>query len=72
MSIKLHKLINEHESDLSFEHVTLMDQIVCTRRQINFDIFKNCNGKIGLNATANNLYPLSNMIGLINDTLDLV
>ena len=72
MSIKLHKLINEHENDLSFEHMTLMKTIVCTRRQINFEIFKNCNGKIGLNTTANKFYPLNNMIGLMNDTLDFI
>ena len=28
MSLKLHKLLNEHDNNLSFEHVTLMDQIV--------------------------------------------
>ena len=64
MSLKLHKLLNEHENELSFEHVMLMDQIVCTRRQINFQILQNSKSKIGLNTTANKLYPLSNLIDL--------
>ena len=57
MSLKLHKLLNEHDYDLTFEHVTLLDQIVCTRRQIKFQIYKNSKAKIGLNTTANKLFP---------------
>ena len=64
MSLKLHKLLNEHDNHLSFEHITLMDQIVCTSRQINFQTFRKCNTKIGLNTTASKLFPLNNMIGL--------
>ena len=64
MSLKLHKLINEHDNKLSFEHVTLMDQIVCTSRQINFQIVKIHNTRVGLNTTANKLFPLNNLIGL--------
>ena len=48
----------------SFEHVTIMDQIVCTGRQINFQIMRKFNTKIGLNTTANKLYPLNNQINL--------
>ena len=64
MSLKLHKLLNEHDNKLSFEHVTIMDQIVCTGRQINFQIMRKFNTKIGLNTTANKLYPLNNQINL--------
>ena len=28
IALKLHKLINEHDNVLSFEHVTVIDQIV--------------------------------------------
>ena len=52
MSLKLHKLLNEHDNNLSFEHVTLMDQIVCTSRQINFQILRNNKTKIGMNTAA--------------------
>ena len=69
MSLKLHKLMNEHNNHLSFEHVTIMDQIVGTSRQINFQTFKKFNTKIGLNTTANKLFPLNNMIRL--DSLNL-
>ena len=69
MSLKLHKLLNEHDDHLSFEHVTIMDQIVCTGGRINFQILKEFNTKIGLNTTANKHYPLNNMIGL--DRLNL-
>ena len=57
------------ETNLVFEHVTLMDQIVCTGRQLNFQILRKFNTKIGLNTTANKLYPLNNMISL--DRLNL-
>ena len=40
-----------------------MDQIVCTGRQTNFQIQRKFNTKIGLNTTANKLYPLNNLIG---------
>ena len=36
IAIKLHKILNDCTNVLSFEHVTVMDQIVCTRRQIKF------------------------------------
>ena len=65
MSLKLHKLLNVHENHLSFEHVTVMDQIVCTGgQQVNFQILRKFSTKIGLNTTANKLYPLSNLINL--------
>ena len=64
MSLKLHKLLNEHGNQLSFEHVTLMDQIVCTGRQLIFQILRKFITKIGLNTTENKLYPLNNMISL--------
>ena len=64
MALKLHKLLNEHDHQLSFEHVTMMDQIVCTSRQINFQILRKFNTKIALNTTANKFYPLNNLINL--------
>ena len=66
IALKLHKLINEHDNVLSFEHVTV---IVCTSRQLKFQILQNFRTKIGMNTTANKLYSLSNMIGL--DTMNL-
>ena len=69
IALKLHKLLNEHDNVLSFEHIILMDQIICTRRQLMFQIFKNNKSKIGMNTTANKLSHVSNQIGL--DMLNL-
>ena len=65
----MHKVLNEHDNVLSFEQVTVMDQIICTHRQLKFQIFKSNNNKIGMNTTANKLYHVSNLIGL--DMLNL-
>ena len=46
------------------QHVTLMEQIMCTSRQINFQIFKIHNTRVGLNTTENKLFLLNNLIGL--------
>ena len=69
MALKLHKLVNDHSNILSFEHVTEMDRIICTRGQIRFHIMRKFNTKIGMNTTANKLYHLNNLIGL--DLLNL-
>ena len=69
IALRLHKLVNDHSNVLSFEHVTVMDQIICTRRQIKFQILRKFNHKIGLNTTANKFYHLNNLISL--DSLNL-
>ena len=69
ISLKLHKLLNSDESNLSFEHLTVLDQMVCTGRQLNFQINRTNCTKIGMNTTANKLYHLSNLIRL--DQLNL-
>ena len=40
MSLKLHKLLNEADIECSLEHVRVLDQIICMRRQLVFKIFK--------------------------------
>ena len=65
ISPKLHKTVNEHENDLTFEHFTLMDQIVCTCRQLRFQVLKNCNLKIGMNTTTNKFYHVNNLVSLV-------
>jgi hypothetical protein len=64
MALRLHKLVNENLIGLTFEQITVMDQIICSRRQINFENHRNNTGKIGMNTTANKLYPLNHLIGL--------
>ena len=62
ISLKLHKLLNENGSGITFEQVTVMDQIVCTRRQLRVQILRNNRSKIGMNTTANKLYYVNNLI----------
>ena len=44
--------------------ITVIDQMILTSRQINFQILRNNRRKIGLNTTANKFYHISNQIGL--------
>ena len=64
MALKLHKLLNENTDDLNFEQITVLDQSVRTKRQVHFEVYRNCSSKIGINTTANKLYPLSKIISL--------
>ena len=63
-SLKLHKTVNENLEDLTFEQITVLHQMVCTSRQVNFQVCRTNCFKIGLNTTANKLYALNNQIGL--------
>ena len=47
-----------------FETITVLDQLVCTRWQIKFQIFKNHSSKIGMKTTANKFFHLNNQIGI--------
>ena len=62
--MSLHKLYNVDDWNLDFETISVIDQMILTRRQINFQILRNNNRKIGLNTTANKFYHISNLIGL--------
>ena len=53
LSLSLHKLYNVNSCLLDFETVTVIDQMILTSRQINFQILRNNTRKIGLNTTAN-------------------
>ena len=64
MSLNLFKIINNNDHELSFETVTVLNQIICTRRQLKFHILREFHTKIGLNTTANKLYHLNDLIGL--------
>ena len=60
----LHKLVNSLDFPNTFEHVTFLDQVVCTGRQLRFQILRNLKSKIGMNETANKLYYINNLISL--------
>ena len=63
-SLNLNKIFTSDEHELNFEVITVMDQIILTSRQINFQILRNNKRKIGLNTTSNKLYHVSNLIAL--------
>ena len=69
LSLSLHKLYSVNSCLLDFETVTVIDQMILTSSQINFQILRNNTRKIGLNTTANKFYHIKNMIGL--DRLNL-
>ena len=62
--LKLHKLLNEIYDNCSLEHVKILNELVCTRRQLMFEILRNNRFKIGMNTTSNKLYHVSKLIGL--------
>ena len=49
LAISLHKTFNEIDPHLKTETIRLFEQIICSRRQINFELFRNNVYKIGMN-----------------------
>ena len=66
LALNLHKILNFNEWELSFKIITVLEQLICTRRQDLFQTFRKSNYKIGFNTntTANKLFYLTNSIGL--------
>ena len=56
--------LNENLEDLTFEQISVLDEIICTSRQSNFQICRSNRFKIGMNTTANKFFSLSNLISL--------
>ena len=69
ISLRLYKVVNDTENQISTETIRALDQVICTRRQLNFEVIKNNNYKIGLNTTGNKFYHINKQIGL--DKLNL-
>ena len=65
VALKLHKLIQELNEKCTFEHVTILSNIICTSRQTTFEILKSNHSKIGLNTSANKLYHINKQISLL-------
>ena len=64
IALRAHKILSEMELGVSFEHVTVLNEIACTPRQLNFETFRNNKSKIGMNSTVNKLYHVSKLISL--------
>ena len=63
-ALLLHETVNHEDFPQTFEYVTVVDQTICTSRQLHFQTFRNNNNKIGMNTTANKFYHITNMVGL--------
>ena len=62
LSLTLYKSINENSSSPSTELIRLLDQVVVSRRQVMFELFRTNRSKIGMNAKENKLYHISKLI----------
>ena len=68
-AIELYKTVNQINFPNCFEHVTIINQTICTGRQLKFKTLRNNALKIGMNMTANKFYCISDQIGF--DLLNL-
>ena len=64
LAISLHNQMNFNDGELSLETISILDQIICLRRQSKFQIYRNNALKIGLNTTSNKLSHLNTLINL--------
>ena len=42
LALSLHKTLSNCEGELDFETITLLDQLVCTGRQVTFQLYRHC------------------------------
>ena len=63
-AINLHKTLSEMSNLCTTEHASILTNIVCTTRQINFEIIRNNKRKIGMNTISNKFYQISKLIRL--------
>ena len=68
-TILLYKTMNDMFTYCSSEHAKLLNNIVCTGRQLKFEIIKNNETRIGLNTLSNRFYYISKLVSL--DLLNL-
>ena len=65
IALKLHRILTDLNEKCTFEHVTVLTNMVCTSRQTAFEILKDNNSKIGVNTTVNKLYHINKQISLL-------
>ena len=63
-SIFLYKTLNNIHSYCRNEHASLLNNVVCTGRQLKFQVVRSNNTKIGMNMISNKFYHISKQIGL--------
>ena len=68
-AIHLYKVINDSFEECTTEHAHLLNNIICPRRQLKFEIFRSNRTKIGINSLSNRFHHLSKLLSL--DSLNL-
>ena len=63
-ALNLHRVINEIPELWTTEHAALTLNIICTRRQCMFEIFKSNRNKIGMNTISNKFFHISKLTSL--------
>ena len=63
-ALHLHKTLSGISELCSTEHATILTNIVCTTRQLKFEIIRNNKNKIGMNTVSNKFYQISKLISL--------
>ena len=64
LSLRLHKVFNEYDPNPKTESIRLFEQMIYSRRQITFEIYRNNATRIGMNTMPNKFYHISKLIGL--------
>ena len=65
-ALNLHKKLNEIYVSCTTEHASLISNLVCTRRQLRFEIIRSNKCKIGMNTLSNKFLHISKLISLDN------
>ena len=71
-SLELHKFLNTIDGYLTTEHVRVLTNIICTSRQLTFEVTRSNVFKIGMNTRSNKFYHLNKLIRLDNLNLGFV
>ena len=71
-SLQLHKTINEIFDYCSSEHAALLSNVICTKRQLKFEIIRSNRNKIGMNTLSNRFFNISKLISLESLNLTFV
>ena len=64
ISLQLHKTVNYISQFCTTEHALLLNNVVCTGRQLKFETLRSNRTKIGMNTLSNKFYHISKMISL--------
>ena len=64
IALELHKVMTQIQNVPTTENVRILNQMIFTRRQLFFEVFRSNQSKIGLNASENKFYHINKQIPL--------